>query len=214
LYGDLLPTEVPDDHYLVKDLARYFPKPLRERFETQLSRHRLRREIVATYVTNSLVNRVGATFVQDLQERSGAAPDDIARAYVIARDAFDLRPVWRDIEGLDLKVEAEVQMDMAHELEMLVERMTVWFLNNARRPLDIESTIGSYAPGINTLVDNLPEIVAEEDRRDIEAQTKRLVSAGVPKALARKVASLDVLAAGGDVVQIARDSNVPVLDTG
>ena len=214
LYGDLLPTEVPDDPYLVKDLARYFPKPLRERFETQLSRHRLRREIVATYVTNSLVNRVGATFVQDLQERSGAAPDDIARAYVIARDAFDLRPVWRDIEGLDLKVEAEVQMDMAHELEMLVERMTVWFLNNARRPLDIESTIGCYAPGVHSLVDNLPEIVAEEDRRDIEAQTKRLVSAGVPKALARKVASLDVLAAGGDVVQIARDSNVPVLDTG
>ena len=156
LYGDLLPTAVPDDPYLMQDLARYFPKPLREKFAEQVARHRLRREIVATYVTNSLVNRVGATFVQDLQERSGAAPDDIARAYVIARDAFDLRPVWRDIEVLDLKVDAAVQMDMAHELEMLVERMTIWFLNNARRPLDIASTIERYAPGIRELVDNLP----------------------------------------------------------
>ena len=214
LYGDLLPSEVPDDPYLMIDLSRYFPKPLRARFEAQISRHRLRREIVATYATNSLVNRVGATFVQDLQERSGAAPDDITRAYVIARDAFDLRPVWRDIEALDLKVAAAVQMDMAHELEMLVERMTVWFLNNARRPLDISATIGRYAPGIRELVDDLPDIVAEEDRRSIAAQTARLTELDVPKALARKIASLQVLAAGGDVVQIARDSSVPVLDTG
>ncbi len=214
LYGDLLPTAVPDDPYLVKDLARYFPEPLRAKFGDQIARHRLRREIVATYVTNSLVNRVGATFVQDLQERSGAAPDDIARAYVVARDAFDLRPVWRDIEALDLKVDAAVQLDMAHELEMLVERMTVWFLNNARRPLDIAATIERYAPGIQELVANLPEIVAAEDRTDIDMQTDELSGLGVPKALARKVASLDVLAAGGDVVQIGREAGVPVLDTG
>jgi len=214
LYGDLLPTEVPDDPYLMRDLARYFPKPLREQFAEQVSRHRLRREIVATYLTNSLVNRVGATFVQDLQERSGAAPADIARAYVIARDAFDLRPVWRDIEALDHKIDAAVQMDMAHELEMLVERMTIWFLNNARRPLDIASTIDRYAPGIRELVDNLPEIVAKVDRIGIENETQRLVDLKVPKALARKVASLQVLAAGGDVTQISRDSSVPVLDTG
>ena len=214
LYGDLLPTEVPDDPYLMRDLSRYFPKPLREQFAEQVSRHRLRREIVATYLTNSLVNRVGATFVQDLQERSGAAPADIARAYVIARDAFDLRPVWRDIEALDHKIDAAVQMDMAHELEMLVERMTIWFLNNARRPLDIASTIDRYAPGIRELVDNLPEIVAKVDRIGIENETQRLVDLKVPKALARKVASLQVLAAGGDVTQISRDSSVPVLDTG
>lgn len=214
LYGDLLPTEVPDDPYLTKDLARYFPKPLREKFAEQVNRHRLRREIVATYVTNSLVNRVGATFVQDLQERSGAAPDDIARAYVIARDVFDLRPVWRDIESLDLKVDAAVQLDMAHELEMLVERLTVWFLNNARRPLDIAATIDRYAPGIRELIDHLPEIVAVEDQKDIAAETKRLSELHVPKALAGKVASLEVMAAGGDVVQISRESGVPVLDTG
>ena len=214
LYGDLLPTAVPDDDYLVKDLARYFPRPLREKFADEISRHRLRREIVATYVTNSLVNRVGASFVLDLRERSGAAPDDIARAYVIARDAFDLRPVWRDIELLDLEVDAGVQLDMSHELEMLVERMTVWCLTHARRPLDIAATIERYAPGIQELVANLPDIVADEDRRDIDVQVAALTDKGAPPALALKIASLDVLAAGGDVVQIARETGVPVLDTG
>jgi glutamate dehydrogenase len=93
LYGDLLPTKIPDDTYLVKNLARYFPRPLRKRFEEQVANHRLRREIVATYVTNSLINRVGAAFVHDLTERSGASADDVARAYIIARDVFDPRPL-------------------------------------------------------------------------------------------------------------------------
>ncbi|MFT5182700.1 MAG: glutamate dehydrogenase, partial [Alphaproteobacteria bacterium] len=101
LYGDLLPTDVPDDPYLVGDLARYFPELIREKFADHISRHRLRREIVATYVTNSLVNRVGATFVHHLEELTAAGPADIARAYVVARDAFQLRPIWRAIETLD-----------------------------------------------------------------------------------------------------------------
>ena len=214
LYGDLLPTDVPDDAYLVKDLARYFPRPLRERFEDPVARHRLRREIVATYVTNSLINRVGAAFVHDLTERSGASADDVARAYVIARDVFDLRPLWRDIEALDLKVTTETQNEMAQELEKLAERLTIWFLSNARRPLDIAATIERYAPGIGELAMKLPDIVAAEDRQSIDGHMERLTSEGVPKALAQQIASLAILAAAGDVVRIARDSGVPVLDTG
>ncbi len=214
LYGDLLPTDVPDDTYLVETLARYFPEPLRKRFGDEVARHRLRREIVATYVTNSLINRVGATFVQGLTERSGADPADIARAFFIAREVFDLRPLWRDIEALDLKVPANTQNDMAHELEELVERMTIWFLANARRPLNIAATIERYAPGIRALANRLSDIVAAEDRQGIAARAARLSEARVPNALAQRIASLGVLAAGGDVVRIARDSGVPVLDTG
>src|SRR5690606_24374081 len=103
--------------------------------------HRLRREIVATYVTNSLINRVGASFVQDLQERSGASAADIACAYVVARDSFDLRPVWRAIEDLDNTVAASIQYAMAHQLEMLVERMTIWFVRNVSRPISIAEAI-------------------------------------------------------------------------
>jgi glutamate dehydrogenase len=214
LYGDLLPTDVPDDPYLVRDLARYFPEPIREAFAEEIARHRLHREIIATYVTNSLVNRVGAAFVRDLVDRLGAAPGDIVRSYVVARDVFDLRPIWRDIEALDLKISTDTQSDMAYRLEMLVERMTTWFFNHARRPLDIADTIERYAPGVRELMDHLPEIVTAEDRSDIDRQSNALVKAGVPKALARKVASLELLAAAGDVVRISQASGVPVLDTG
>ena len=214
LCGDLLATDVPEDAYLSKDLLRYFPEPLRKRFGTEVSRHRLRREIVATYVTNSLINRVGAAFVHDLSERSGETPADIVRAYVIARDVFDLGPLWRDVEALDLKVLADTQIKLAFALENLVERMTIWFLANAERPINIAETIDRYATGIHQLGKKLPGIVAAEDRKAIAAHTTRLINAGVPKAVSQRVASLGMLVAGGDVVRIAGNSKVSVLDTG
>ena len=214
LYGDLLPTDVPDDSYLVGDLARYFPELIREKFAAHISRHRLRREIVATYVTNSVVNRVGATFIHHMEELTSAGPAEIARAYVVARDAFQLRPIWRAIETLDNKVPAQLQIEMLGDVAVLAERMTQWFLENLGRPISIENTISQYTTGISELVDHMPEIVAEDDYNAMTARTAALTAVKVPEDLARRIASLEVLPAVGDIVRIAANLRVPVVDCG
>ena len=53
---DLDVSDLPDDPYLLQDLIKYFPRPLRKRFPDQIAEHRLRREIIATLVANSLVS--------------------------------------------------------------------------------------------------------------------------------------------------------------
>src|SRR5262249_57025572 len=58
----LLASDVPEDPYLSAELVRYFPEPVQERFGRQIGQHRLRREIITTATTNSLVNRIGPTF--------------------------------------------------------------------------------------------------------------------------------------------------------
>src|SRR5690606_12142441 len=63
LFQRLLESDVPEDPHLSAELARYFPRPIQERYGQELEQHRLRREIIATAVTNSIVNRMGATFV-------------------------------------------------------------------------------------------------------------------------------------------------------
>ena len=214
LYSDLLPTDVPEDSYLTNDLARYFPRELRRRFPEQIARHRLRREIIATYVTNSLINRMGATFVAEIGDRTAASPADIARAYVAARDAFSLRPAWRAIEALDNKVAADVQARMAIELARLAERATLWFLQNMPRPLSISAAIGEFAVDIGVLVKQMPAIVASDDAADIEKRRKDMEKQGVPGELAARIAGLDVLAAGLDIVRLAHSSGVSVTDAG
>ena len=72
LYDEVLASDVPEDPYIATTLERYFPQLLRERFPQAIQRHPLRREIIATHVVNSMVNRVGPTFVHRLHEETGA----------------------------------------------------------------------------------------------------------------------------------------------
>ena len=128
--------DLPDDPRLSGDLHRYFPQAVRRGFAEAIGRHRLRREIIATQIVNSLVNRVGPTFVQDLTERTGAKPAEVARAYAIAREVFDLRPWWQGIEALDGQVLAAVQLQMHQESGRLLDRTVAWFLTHLPHPLD------------------------------------------------------------------------------
>src|SRR5690606_29570965 len=59
LKHDLLPTALPDDPFLQRTLAEYFPRQLRSRFGDRLEDHPLRREIIVNSVANSIVNRGG-----------------------------------------------------------------------------------------------------------------------------------------------------------
>ncbi|MFN3462410.1 MAG: hypothetical protein ACK4ZN_15495, partial [Oceanibaculum sp.] len=93
--------DLPDDPQLVDDLVNYFPTKLRQNYHALIRQHRLRREIIATVVTNSMVNRMGATFVHVTREKTGQSPSAIARAYAVTRAAFKLREMWSTIQSLD-----------------------------------------------------------------------------------------------------------------
>ena len=73
-----------------------------------------------------MINRVGPTFVSEMQNRTGMTTPEIARAYTIVREAFGLRDLWEAIEALDNKVPAEAQINMLRETGRTLERMTLF----------------------------------------------------------------------------------------
>src|SRR5215207_2090451 len=200
LYAALLDSDLPEDEALTAELADYFPAPLPKRFADRLPQHRLRREIVATRVTNGIVDRAGTTFVFRLQEDTGAAPADIARACAVARDVFDMRGFWADVEALDLEVAASAQIAMLLDARRLVERATRWLLRSRPPPLDIGSEIERFADGANAVAEALPGVLVDAEREEFEARMAALVDEGVPPALAGRVARLGDLFAALDVV--------------
>jgi glutamate dehydrogenase len=114
---------------LSKELRRYFPEPLQEKYSAHMERHRLKREIIATAVTNSMVNRMGATFVMRMGEDTGKRPAQVARAFNIAREVLDARTLWTDIEALDGKVNGNTQIDALLVIWSTLRGMTRWLLN-------------------------------------------------------------------------------------
>jgi glutamate dehydrogenase len=203
LQDELVASDVPEDEYLADDLERYMPPKLREKFRKQLRRHPLRRDIIATYVTNSMVNRAGSTFANRLRDETGARPPDVARAYTVAREVFDIRRLWKDLATLDNVVPADVQLELQAEGRKMIERSALWFLRNRRQPMDIAATVSHFAPGIASLAQELPKLLAPADSESLDQMAERFTAAGVPPELATRVASLDALFSGLNVIEVA-----------
>ena len=211
-YQDILRSDAPEDPYLARELERYFPTPLRDRFREQIHEHRLHRQITATHVTNSLVNRNGPSFVFRLGEETGAEAPDIARAYTAAREIFSLRNLWDGIEALDNKVEARMQSRIMLDARKLVERATRWLLRYRRTPLDIQATIDHFSGGAVELSERIPAILLDGDREAVANTVQRHIDAGVPRDLAERAASLGPMFSALDITDVANHTGEP-LDT-
>ena len=150
LKGDLITSEVPDDAVMEGHVERIFPAVLVERYRDEIYEHRLKREIVATQVANDLVDHMGIVFVRRLIDATGAGRAEIARAYVIAREVFQLDHLWEQIEALDNQVASQVQYGMMLDLMRLIRRATRWFLR-ARLGSDTREIIDYFAPRLAQL---------------------------------------------------------------
>jgi len=214
LYSELLESDLPDDPILAADLNRYFPTPLQEDFAPAIESHRLRREIIATQVTNGLINRMSGSSVAQLAENTGMPLSDIARAYLITREVFGLFGLWGRIEKLDNKVKASVQSKMFGDVGRLVDQGAYWFLRNGDRPLEIAAHLEKFSDGVGTFAACLGKILPEEHLEEVKKREADYVSAGVPKKLAAEVAVTDYLAPALDVVAASLDSNRSVEEVG
>jgi glutamate dehydrogenase len=211
LYRALIRSDVPEDPYLSTELARYFPTPVQKRFAVRLKKHRLRREIIATAITNSLINRMGPVFPVRAQDDTGADPAAIARAYSIAREVFAARYIWTQIEALDNRISAAVQYTAMSQTTRLLRHMTFWLLENRRDDLDIERGVLRYASKVGELFRGLAEVLGVTEQARLKVQRSQLIEQHVPEDLAARVASLEVLHCGLDLVEVAMAARLEVL---
>ncbi|MGH8264878.1 MAG: NAD-glutamate dehydrogenase domain-containing protein, partial [Steroidobacteraceae bacterium] len=210
LYNKLIHSDVPEDKYLSRELVRYFPEPIRRRYGRNLGRHRLRREIIATATTNSLVNRMGPVFAIRTQEDTGAQVAEIARAYSIAREVFDMRELWAEVESLDNRVAAATQYAMMNQTSRLLRHMTYWLLADRGGSLDIEERVSRMRPGVVALAAAMPGALVGAELTSHQMKVTELEGAGVSERIARQIANLAPLNSALDIVEIAATAGVDV----
>ncbi|HVE54076.1 MAG TPA: NAD-glutamate dehydrogenase domain-containing protein, partial [Ramlibacter sp.] len=204
LNDELVASDLPEDPWVATALERYFPTQLKERFAAFIPRHPLKREIIATHVLNSMVNRVGTTFVHRLGEITGATPPQVVRAYLATREVFGLVPLWQQVEALDSLVPDEVQAEMVIAVRALVGRATTWFLRSRRLFEPTEQQVSRFAPAVQALR------ASGEAGAAASARAGRWVQAGVPPAVAAWVDGAEASFHALDVAEIAEASRRPL----
>ncbi|HVN45935.1 MAG TPA: NAD-glutamate dehydrogenase [Steroidobacteraceae bacterium] len=212
LNNHLLASDVPEDPYLSAELVRYFPAPMQQRFARAIKQHRLRREIIATATTNSVVNRMGPSFVPRVQSDTGAEPAQIARAYTAAREIFAMRGVWEQIEALDNKVRAQQQYEAAFQTSRLLRHATYWLLTTRPGGLQVDAAVAEFRNGVQQLESATPTVLSGAEIARFQDLRKANLEAGLPAPLAERIASLEALNAALDIVAIAARHRVGVIE--
>ena len=210
LYPELIDSDVPEDPYLGNELGRYFPRLMQKRLGNYLGQHRLRREIIATSTTNSIVNRMGATFARRVQEDTGANAATVVRAYAIAREAFAMRTTWGQIEALDNRIDTATQYEMMFETTRLLRFCTYWLIHTQGGKLHIEQQVSRLRRGLTELEAALPRVLSGADLAVFEKRRAQYRAANVPEALSTRMASFAALRSGPDLVEIAEQTKVPI----
>jgi glutamate dehydrogenase len=207
---EVLASNVPDDPYLHGVLEAYFPAQLRAQFADRMEAHPLRREIITTSVVNEMIDTSGTTFLFRLIEETGASVPNLTRAWLVARDVFDMPAFWRQVEELEGRVSLAAQLTLLLEGRKLTERAARWLLHNRRPPFDIQATVGFFADGVRTVRAGLPKLLTGRDLAGFEERRDSYLALGVPLDLAERVAAMVPTYSAFDVVQVAAITGRPV----
>ena len=203
LKDDLLASDVPDDPFLARELLRYFPAALRQRFPQAVTQHQLHREIVATALANAMINRGGPTLLIRIGDETGADAASVTRAFAAVRDAFGLSDLNGEIDALDALVPGDVQLELYASVQALLISRLVWFIRNADFSAGLEAVSAGFRSGVQELAGAISAIVPVRVRESMEARASHLAGAGVPAALAAQLAALPHVSAAPDIVLVA-----------
>ncbi len=205
LFDELMKSDLVDDKYVADALTTYFPTALQQKYASVMQKHPLKREIIATEIANSTINRTGSVFVHRMQEETGAMPAEVVRSFVLTRDIFLVGDLWNRIEALDSKVPAAVQNDMLIDAGRLILRGTLWFLRRRSERMPIAKVLEFFAVGVATISDRLPEFLSTEDLKALKESESILVTKGVPADVASAAARLEAIYAVLDIVEISHE---------
>ncbi len=206
LHEEILASDLPDDPRLDEELLRYFPQALQEKFPAVLRNHRLRREITALQVLNSLVNRCGPTFVHTVAQRTGASAATIAQAFTVVRDAWKLRELWADVEALDPALKATAQIRVLIASQRFLLRTVQWVLRRLPQPLDTTAATVQLSQAVAELGDLPIDLVGETEGAALGERAAALEAMGAPADLAHRGGALETLSAAGDLA-LAAEAN-------
>jgi glutamate dehydrogenase len=211
LTGQLVRSSLPDDPYFERDLERYFPAPVVERFRELLPEHPLRRELIAMIAANEVVNSLGSTFVTQRLAESGADPADVVRAYRIARDVTAAGARWDAIERMFEVLSPDVQDELLSGVDRMMEVVTRWYL--AHHPAGaLAEVIEPARQAFARLASAITTIGSPAWQEQHDRVAEQLVEHDVPADIAQQHAYQMELVHAPDIISVAAETGRDVED--
>ncbi len=216
LSSEILATNVTDDEYFLDTLVNYFPDEC-HKYKALMQLHPLKREIIATIIANHITDIGGFTFSSRLRESAMVGTDAIVRAFYSAEEIFDLVPLFKSINELDLKLAANVQYQCHLDIITALRRHTYWLARRSGKiggdAQSIKGIIDLYKNGVKTLKPLIFDIVSSFEFNRINNHSLELQNNGLNAEIAKEIAALRLLISSTDIIDIAGEIGASIEDT-
>jgi glutamate dehydrogenase len=187
-------------------LLSAFPEPMQTKYREEILSHRLRRELVATKLANRIVNRMGLVHPFELAEEEGATLDQVAAAFVVASQLFDMEALWADIDTADMPEAARLQLfdQAARGLRIQMADLIGAGVGSG----DFGTVLEELSPGVQRLSEETDNLLAEETRQQSGKLIGEMAAIGAPAPLAARVAHLFEMDGSVGLAKLSRDQEI------
>ncbi len=203
-------TGLGQDPATYATLLQAFPLEMQRKHKTAIEGHRLRAEIIATKLSNRIINRMGVIHPFELAEEEGASLGDVAEAFVIAEQIFDIPTLWAAIDKADVSEATRLMIFEQVAIEMRAHMADI--LRNAIEERSNDKAISAYRPVIEHLAKVRKTLLKPEALRQATAFSDRLTQAGTPKVIADKLVLMAELDGGIGLASLAARNTINILD--
>lgn len=195
--------------------ALYFAPAIRRRFEREIPSHRLRDHILATVLTNLIVNFHGATAIHRLTTELGLAASRVVESLLLAHEILEFDPLIESLARIDGRVSTAAcyeELVFADEAAVITAR---WLVRNVR---DLRSRMARGLPEFSRLADRflplLERILPDAEKKAREAAVQSRILAGMTRESAERASLLEFVPTILDIVQLASARRRPLEATG
>jgi glutamate dehydrogenase len=203
LKHSILQTSIPEDAHISSVVENAFPPSIRTNYKAAMRDHRLYRDIVATQLTNIIINTMGITFVHRAQTETGASIEDVVRAFTVASQIFNASNLIKMVDDLGFRLPVNKQYEMLYNIRNLIHLATRWFLHSILLKGNLQDLIAHYTKKVRRLEEIIPELMAGYTRQYLQDLINEFLAEGLPRETAQRIATYRAIYTSLNIIDVS-----------
>lgn len=188
--SSIIHSQLLNDPLLQDPLLEYFPQYLRERFPSEVVAHPLAREIIATQITNKIVDAVGITFIHRMCLSYGIEIPTVVKAILAANHMLHADNLRQSVSQFDNPEQNSIFLDLRHRIGKSLRDAAAWILGSHGESLALSAILDIYQVDLVSIPDYIGDVLRPDEEKLYQDQKDGLISLGVPEPLAATISLL------------------------